>query len=109
MAGLTVLIVNATLKTLTGTETYVRDLATGLLRKGHSPIVYAPELGPIAQDLRRATIPVVDDLNRMGTTPDIIHGNHSAELMSALLYFESVPAVFFCHSWIGWISSPPAH
>jgi hypothetical protein len=109
MAGLTVLIANATLATLTGTETYVRDLALGLLRKGHSPIVYAPELGQIAQELRRATIPVVDDLKCVGTTPDIIHGNHNTELMTALLHFQNVPAVFVCHSWTDWISSPPSH
>jgi hypothetical protein len=109
VAGLRVLIVNATLASFTGTETYVRDLALQLLRKGHNPIVYAPELGPIAQELRRATVPVVDNLNLVGVVPDIIHGNHNTELVTALLYFDSVPAVFFCHSWTDWISSPPSH
>ena len=109
MSGLKILIANATLATLTGTETYVRDLALGLLRKGHSPIVYAPELGQIADELRRATVPVVDNLNRVGVVPDIIHGNHNTELVTALLHFENVPAVFYCHSWTDWISAPPAH
>ena len=109
MAGLKVLIANATLATLTGTETYVRDLALGLLRKGHTPIVYAPELGPIAEELRRRTVPVVDNLNHVGTVPDIIHGNHNTELIKALLHFETVPSVFFCHSWTDWISAPPSH
>jgi glycosyltransferase involved in cell wall biosynthesis len=107
--GLKVLITNATLATRTGTETYVRDLALGLLRKGHSPIVYAPELGEIADELRRHTVPVVDNLNSIGTTPDIIHGNHNTELITALLQFERAPAVFYCHSWRDWISSPPVH
>lgn len=109
MPGLKILIVNATLASFTGTETYVRDLAVGLLRKGHSPIVYAPELGPIAQQLQRATVPVVDNLQSVGVIPDIIHGNHNTELMTALLHFESVPAIFYCHSWKDWISSPPQH
>ena len=109
MAGLKILIANATLATLTGTETYVRDLALGLLRKGHTPIVYAPELGPIAEELHRRTVPVVDNLNRVGTVPDIIHGNHNTELITALLHFETVPSVFFCHSWTDWISAPPLH
>ena len=109
MLGLRILIVNATLASFTGTETYVRDVALGLLRKGHSPIVYAPELGDIAKELRRATVPVVDNLNSVGLTPDIIHGNHNTELVTALLHFDSVPAVFFCHSWTDWISSPPSH
>ena len=107
--GLKVLIANATLATRTGTEAYVRDVALGLFRKGHSPIVYAPELGEIAEELRRQTISVVDNLNLVGTTPDIIHGNHNTELITALLHFESVPAVFFCHSSKDWISSPPLH
>lgn len=109
MGGLKVLIANATLASLTGTETYVRDLALGLLRKGHTPIVYAPELGGLARELRDATVPVVDDLGAVSTTPDVIHGNHNTELMTALLHFQGVPAVFFCHSWTDWISSPPAH
>jgi hypothetical protein len=109
MPGLKILIVNATLASFTGTETYTRDLAAGLLRKGHSPIVYAPQLGPIAQQLQRATVPVVDDLKSVGAIPDIIHGNHNTELMTALLHFESVPAIFYCHSWKDWISSPPSH
>src|SRR6476660_650397 len=109
MPPLTVLIANATLATLTGTETYVRDLGLGLLRKGHRPIVYAPDLGPIADELRRATIPVVDNLNSVATTPDVIHGNHNTETITALLHFENVPAVFYCHSWTDWISSPPSH
>jgi hypothetical protein len=109
MGALKVLIANATLASLTGTETYVRDLALGLLRKGHTPIVYAPELGGLARELRDATVPVVDDLRAVGTTPDVIHGNHNTELMTALLHFQGVPAVFFCHSWTDWISSPPSH
>ena len=43
-----ILIANATLATLTGTETYVRDLAIGLLRRGHTPIVYAPRIWFVA-------------------------------------------------------------
>lgn len=109
MTALTVLIASATLATLTGTETYVRDLALGLLRKGHSPIVYAPDLGQIAQELRRAGIPVIDDLKFAGVTPDVIHGNHNTELITALLQFPNVPAVFFCHSRSDWVSSPPLH
>jgi len=109
MLGLRILITNATLASLTGTETYVRDLALGLLRKGHTPIVYAPELGELAWELRNATIPVIDNLGSLGVTPDVIHGNHNTELMTALLQFQGVPAVFFCHSWTDWISSPPSH
>jgi hypothetical protein len=107
MSGLRILITNTTLATRTGTETYVRDLALGLLQRGHSPIVYSPEAGEIARELRKATVPVVEDLRSLTVSPDCIHGNQAVELMTALLHFPNVPAVFFCHSWIGWSNAPP--
>lgn len=109
MQGLRILIANATMATLTGTETYVRDLALGLLRRGHAPVVYAPELGELARELRRATVPVVDNLAALALTPDVIHGNHNTEMLSALLHFQGVPAAFFCHSWTDWVSAPFTH
>jgi hypothetical protein len=104
-----VLVANATLATRTGTETYVRDLATGLRRHGHELVVYAPELGKIATELRLAGVPVVDDLRTTTITPDIIQGNHNTELMTALLHFPHAPAVFVCHSSTDWNSAPPKH
>jgi len=104
-----ILIANATLASRTGTETYVRDLAIGLLRHGHEPLVYASEVGEIADELRLAAIPVVDDLHNLAATPDLIHGNHNTELMTALLHFPRVPAVFVCHSSLDWNSAPPVH
>ncbi|HEV2705921.1 MAG TPA: glycosyltransferase, partial [Pyrinomonadaceae bacterium] len=109
MTGWRVLITNTTLATRTGTETYVRDLALALLRRGHAPVVYSPETGEIARELRKATVPVVETLSGMAVAPDLIHGNQAAELMTALLHFPGVPAVFFCHSWIGWSNVPPQH
>ena len=107
MSGLRVLITNTTLATRTGTETYVRDLALALLRRGHSPVVYSPEAGPIARELRKATVPVVEDLSTLAMKPHVIHGNQSVELMAALFNFPGVPGIFFCHSWIGWSNAPP--
>jgi len=105
-AGLRVLITNRVLASRTGTELYVRDLAAGLLERGHLPIVYSPLLGPVAAEVRAATIPVVDDLARIGAAPDVIHGQHGPETLAALLAFPGVPAVAFCHSWIGWPDVP---
>src|SRR5215470_1046751 len=104
-----ILIANATLATRTGTETYVRDLTLGLLSRGHEPLVYAPALGEIACELQSANVTVVDDLRNVSTTPDVIHGNHNTELITALLHFPNVPAAFFCHSSTDWNSAPPQH
>jgi hypothetical protein len=76
---------------------YVRDLASGLLERGHTPVVYSPRLGPVAEELRRRTIPVTDDLNSVTAAPDIIHAHHNLEAMTALLRFPHAPAVFFAH------------
>lgn len=106
---LRVLITNRTLATRTGTELYVRDLAIGLARRGHAPIVYAPVLGDVAREIRAETIPVTDDLLTIAEPPDVIHGHHGLELMAALLAFPGVPAVSVCHSWIGWADAPLSH
>lgn len=107
MGSLRILITNITLATRTGTEMYVRDLATALIKRGHTPIVYSTELGEVAQELRAATVPVVDDLEAVAIVPDLIHGHHHPETMTALLHFPSVPAVFFCHDWSAWYDIPP--
>lgn len=102
-----VLITNFDLSIRGGTQLYVRDLALGLLRRGHLPIIYSLNLGEVARELQIATVPVVNDLNEMSVPPDIIHGQHHLETMTALLRFPRVPAVYFCHGWMGWPSAPP--
>lgn len=102
-----ILITNNTLDVRGGSELYVRDLAIGLLKRGHSPIAYSTQLGDVARDLRAATIPVIDDLDALALPPDVIHGQHHLETMTALLRFTGVPAVSFCHGWLPWEESPP--
>jgi hypothetical protein len=101
-----VLLTNSVIANRTGTELYVRDVASALQRRGHRPMVYSPRLGPLAAEIRRHTIPVVDDLGRVAEPPHIIHGHHGVETLTALLAFPGVPAVTVCHSWIGWADEP---
>jgi hypothetical protein len=107
MRSLRVLITNNTLAHRCGSELYVRDVATALLRLGHRPVAYSRTLGPVAEDLRRGTIAVIEDLSQLGEPPDIIHGQHNLETMTALLHFPATPAVFFCHGWLPWEEAPP--
>ncbi len=102
-----ILITNGDLSARAGTQLYVRDVALGLLRRGHSPFVFSPVLGEGAAELRAATIPVVDNLNSLSVKPDVIHGHHHLQTMTALLRFPGVPAVYFCHGWIPWEEAPP--
>jgi hypothetical protein len=99
MKSLKVLITNYALRERTGTEMYAFDLARGLLALGHAPVLYSPRPGPLAERIRRETVPVVDDLDRLLAPPDIIHGQHADETATALLRFPSAPAVYVCHDW----------
>lgn len=109
MRALRILITNHFLRGRTGSELYVCELAKSLLQRGHTPIVYSPQLGPTARELRDATVPVIDNLNAISTAPDLIHGQHHVETMAALLRFPNTPAVFFCHGWLPWEETPPKH
>jgi glycosyltransferase involved in cell wall biosynthesis len=106
---LRILITNNTLDQRAGTELYVRDLATALIRRGHHPVAYSQALGEVAEELRGAGVPVVDDLARVAEPPDIIHGHHHLETMTALQWFSGVPAIFVCHGWEPWQEAPPVH
>jgi hypothetical protein len=92
---LRVLITSHALAGRTGTEMYVRDVAKGLLLRGHTPIVYSPRLGPLARELSLDTVAVVDDLNQLAEPPDVIHGQHTLESAIALLHFPQTPAMTF--------------
>jgi glycosyltransferase involved in cell wall biosynthesis len=105
--SLRILITNNALAGRGGSELYVRDLALGLIRRGHRPVVYSTILGEVAESLHRATVPVVDDLDALGFVLDVIHGQHHLETMTAVLRFPEVPAIYFCHGWLPWEELPP--
>jgi hypothetical protein len=106
---LRVLITNNSLAERSGSELYVRDLALALLKRGHHPVAYSMRLGDVAAELRGSTVVVVDRLDQMAEPPDVIHGQHHYETMTALLHFPGVPAVSVCHGWSPWQEAPPKH
>ncbi|MGI8656813.1 MAG: glycosyltransferase [Pyrinomonadaceae bacterium] len=101
MKNLRILIPCESLDGRGGTELYVRDVAHALLRFGHTPIVYSTRPGKIATEIRNMTIPVVDSLDALAVTPDLIYGQHHLPTMTALLHFAGVPAIYVCHDWYG--------
>jgi hypothetical protein len=107
MNKLRVLITTYDLSSRGGTQMYVRDLALRLLERGHTPIVYSTQLGDIAREIRERTIVVTDNLDTVSTQPDIIHGNHSLETLTALLQFTGIPAVQSVHGNLGFLSAAP--
>src|SRR5258708_13091025 len=70
------------------------------MRRGHHPVEYSTILGPVADELRAATIPVIQTLDALGDAPDIIHGQHHYDALSAMLWFPETPAIYYCHGWL---------
>jgi len=106
-SSLRILMTNNELATRAGSEMFLHDVAVGLLRRGHNPVAYSMTLGPFAEDLRKKTIPVIDSLKSLQEAPDIIHGQHHLEAMTALLQFHETPAIYYCHGWLPWQERPP--
>jgi hypothetical protein len=102
-----ILITNSVLAERAGTVTVVRDLALGLQAAGHSPMVYSPEAGDVADEMRSRGIPVVSDFALLPATPDIVHGNQHVEMVQALLRFSSAQGVFVCHHRTDPMAAPP--
>ncbi|MDB5431350.1 MAG: hypothetical protein JWP35_2466 [Caulobacter sp.] len=102
-----VLITNIVLSGRTGTEIVTRDLALGLLRAGHSPTIYTPSPGALAETLREAGVPVVSDIDAVEETPDVIHGHHNSATATAVARFPDTPALFVCHDLFAWHDTPP--
>ncbi|MFH1116414.1 MAG: glycosyltransferase [Pseudomonadota bacterium] len=106
---LKILITNNTLNYRAGSELYVRDLASALAKHGHAVSAYSNVIGPVGQEIRALGIPVLDSLSQVPFRPDIIHGQHHLETMTALFHFSDVPAVYFCHGFVPWEEIPPTH
>jgi hypothetical protein len=104
-----ILFTNNTLSLRAGTELWVRDVTIALQARGYQPAAYSPLLGEVAEEIRAAGVPVVDDLDDLPWIPDLIHGQHHFETMTALARFPGVPAIFVCHGAVPWEEEPPSH
>lgn len=107
MSGLRVLITTYLLAGRTGSELYVHDLALALAARGHTPFVYSPELGALAGELAKRGIEVRDSLEDFSQPPDIVHGQHTAPAVEALLHFRDVPGIYVCHDATHRVDTPP--
>jgi hypothetical protein len=101
-----VLLTNNGLDARAGSELYVRDVAIELMRRGHQPIAYSTKLGAVADELRGATVPVIQSLDSLCEIPDVIHGHHHYETLSAMMRFPETPAISYCHGWTPWQEAP---
>jgi glycosyltransferase involved in cell wall biosynthesis len=103
-----VLITNTSLATRGGTETFVRQLARGLQTRGHSVMAYSSDLSQGERMLEQDVIPVATDIENLTSLPDVIHGQHHLDAMTALNALSGVPAVYHCHGAV-WRGFCPRH
>jgi hypothetical protein len=104
-----ILITNNGLALRAGTELFVRDLALGLRSRGHRVAIYSKLLGEVADELCRHGIETTASLEALSFTPEIIHGQHHMETMTALARLPHTPAIYYCHGWIPWEEQAPSH
>lgn len=106
--SLAVLLTNISLSGRSGTEIVTRDLALGLRRRGHRPLVYTRDAsGPIADELQGASIPVFSDITTLTAPLDIIHGHHTPTTAIAVSKYPKVPAIFVAHDFTAWFDTSP--
>ncbi len=103
-----VLISNSSLGARGGTQTLVRQMAQGLQALGHSVIAYSSDQRDRERLLENDLLPVSTDLENLPFRPDVIHGQHHLDCMSALNALPGVPAVFYCHGAV-WRGNCPPH
>jgi hypothetical protein len=104
-----ILFTNHGLKVRAGTEVWVRDVALAMLRRGHDVAAYSTALGPVAEEMQQHGVAAVSNLNDLPWKPDVIHGHHHLETMTAIVHFGTVPAIYVCHGVAPWQEAPPLH
>ncbi len=104
-----ILITNQSLDVRAGTELFTLEIARMLRHLGHFPCAYTSRPGQVAELLETNQIPVVTDIDHLQVRPDIIHGQHHLDTMTALLALPGVPAIYFCHGALPWQEQPPRH
>ena len=104
-----VLITNLFVANFSGSETVVELLADALKRAGHTPMIFAPTLGPQAARMQARGHIVVDRLAMLPDRPEVMHLQHITPALMALVAFPEVPAVFTCHSATFEVEAPRTH
>jgi hypothetical protein len=101
-----ILIYHGNLSNLTGGEVNTRDWALGLKRRGHRVVIYTVRPGPLAEQIRREGVPVVDDPSLVGDPPDIVFGAGINDVAAVIARFPEVPAIQVAQVYDHWNSYP---
>ena len=97
-----ILLTNNAIAERTGSELYLCEVAEELQARGHEPMCFSLNLGPLAERLRALGILVTDDLRALPEVPEVIHGQHFIETTLAAMTYRKVPVISFCHGPEAW-------
>lgn len=108
-AAKTVLFSSGVMARRTGTEIWVEENALALVRRGWRAQVLAGTLGPLAEHLAQAGIPVSTTPAALPFRPDVILGSFTIEMLRALAAFPGVPALWLQHDGRAGLQHPFHH
>ncbi|MEM7147278.1 MAG: glycosyltransferase [Verrucomicrobiota bacterium] len=103
-----VLITNTRLDRRGGSEVVVQLLARHLQARGHTVMAYTGHPNEVRRLLDLDSVPVVNDIKNLTFAPDIIHGQHHLDTMSAIAALPESPALFHSHGGV-WKDALPFH
>ena len=101
-----IVIFHGRLTSLTGGEVNTRDWALGLKARGHRVVIFTVYPGPLAEQIRRAGIAIVDNPASISEAPDVIFGAGVNDVATLLARFPDVPAIQVAQTWDHWNSYP---
>lgn len=104
---LRILITTLELNARRGVQNVTKDLALGLIKAGHTAIVYTRQWGPVAQDLIDAGVQVELSADTLKGSFDVIHGHHLVPCAPVLARFPDTPAIFVAHDNVSWFDAAP--
>lgn len=103
------LITQRDLIALGGSELFTIEMAMAMRARGHEVRVYAPGGGEGMLRLQSIGIHVHQHMDDLPWVPDLIHGQHHLQTMTALTRFPETGAVSHMHGGIPWVEQPPRH
>jgi hypothetical protein len=92
-----ILIADAGFNMLGGAERAARDLAVSLCERGHRIVAFSAPIGRETRSVGDLGFPTVWSLADLPFRPDVIHGQHHLDAMTAIIGLAGVPAIYHCH------------
>jgi hypothetical protein len=100
-----ILLFHGDLTKPSGGEVNARDWALGFKARGHKVSIYSRRLGPLAEQIRRHGVHVVNDPSAIADTPDVIMGTGVNELATLVARFPRSAGIQVAQQWDQWSNS----